>query len=436
MTVLPRISEWWKARPPGHILALAALFAVLASYPGYFTIEGLDEWGDARFGAVSDWNSPAFSRLLRVTSFVSAGPALVLAIQVVLLLLGAFELYRRTEPPRRAALLAAILVLAPPVFVGIAVIGRDSMLVASLLAGYALLGARHPGSMAAGAILLVFGAAQREAALIAVVPLVLGALVPHLTGSRVRRGGIALGAAVGISLVAIGVDHLCVENRTLRTEALAAVYDIAGTLQDLTEDQIASEIAAQHIETVAPPQARSLRSVVRDPGRAGLVFGVDTLAQREALIAARDEIVALHRGAYIAHRMRHARGLLGLRASRDLQPVYTRFTVLPPTQDPMRHRASHSPLQAGVIFLLELLNYARVYTPAIYLVLALGLLVVMVRRRAWPLVALLASGLLHEIGLVFTTTNVDYRQSLWLVVVAVFALASVSARRIASSRVS
>ncbi|MBA3819862.1 MAG: hypothetical protein H0X17_13285, partial [Deltaproteobacteria bacterium] len=192
--------------PPLAIIAAGWLVFVLYAYPGYMDAESLDQLMDSRVGEITDWHSATMTQLWRVLGTFVAGPFPMLAVQSTLLLGGAYALLRRVLAPRRAAVVACTLLLAPPVMAVMAVIWRDSQLAGFLLAGTALTWTHRRGLQLAGLALFVLGCAMREAAALAALPLlVTGFAWQGWVGWR--RYAAALVAWVLVAIVGRGLEH-------------------------------------------------------------------------------------------------------------------------------------------------------------------------------------------------------------------------------------
>src|SRR5204863_4843679 len=116
------------------------LLFVVYSYPGYMSTDSVDQLLQAR-GAneIHDWYPPVMAVMWRVTDAIVAGPFPMLVIQSCAFLLGLAALLRHVLAPRRAAIVAAVVLLLPPVLTPMAVIWKDSQMAGFLVAGIACL---------------------------------------------------------------------------------------------------------------------------------------------------------------------------------------------------------------------------------------------------------------------------------------------------------
>lgn len=373
---------------PAAILAAAWVVLALYCFPGFVTLESVDQLVEARTGAITDWNAPVMSLVWRVVEVALSGPLGMLALQTALFGGGLYVLLERVVEPRRAAIFASAITLAPPVLVTLSVVWRDAQLAAWFMAGIALVTAVSPGRRVGGLVMLAIGGAMREHGWVAAVVLAGGLFAwPAGSAGGTRTGrwwsvSIAILAVAGASLA---LDRVSTRVVTHRAEIARASFDLAGMQR----------------------YSRELSEL--PPGDSYAIVGV------------RDSYAHQYPGAYLRHREHVLLRQLGLSAT-PLEPVVVSFTSGSQQREITGFAARHSYVQIGMIAAVRLVMHTPVAWPWVYALGALLTLGYAIRRRDRFAATLVASGLVHELGAALYTTTAEYRTSHWMIVATVVAV--------------
>ncbi|HSN26686.1 MAG TPA: hypothetical protein VLT45_10380, partial [Kofleriaceae bacterium] len=231
--------RWLASRHPRAYLFAGWVAFALCCYPGYLSFDSTMQLYAVRTGVYTDY-SPVMTGIWSLLEWVAAGPFPMLALQSGLFLFGLHAILRRVLSPRAAAVLAAGVLLFPPVFSPMAVIWPDSLMAGALLAGAGALLEDKLAWKIAGGLLLALACACRPEIALAIAPLVFLGL-PAM--KRWKRAG----AAIAIVVVAV---------------VLARVGDLALTdddhhrwQQDLMLPDVAGALHREHVEDPAPALA-------------------------------------------------------------------------------------------------------------------------------------------------------------------------------------
>jgi hypothetical protein len=405
---------------PRRILLAAAIIFVLFGYPGFMR-GAIDELGDARTGAFTDWGSPVFTEIWRILGFAFDGTAPLFILQGGLLLGGSYGLLRRVLPDRSAAWGATLVLLFPPLIVTSALIGEDALLAGLLVTGCALVLEPARWRRVGGVAMLVLACGMQAGASLAVLPLVLA--VPWTSG-RWRRMGMALVVWGTMVVLAFGLDRVLVDTRTHRRKATLALVDLTGTIAHANLDDAA--LRELHVPFAVTTQitARAKLAYAKratDRGDARL-FEPVTDDTREATIEAGRALSRSQPAAYLAHRAHELGVLLGLRRERHMQPVF--FSEFVPSKRAgveLAHMAHHSLAQRLLIWPVRLLSRTHLFRPYLFFFLAIVLLVVAGVRRHALAAVILVSALAYELALGITTADPAYADSQWLMVATTLA---------------
>jgi hypothetical protein len=192
------------ARPrPLPIVAAGWLAVMIYGYPGQLTERSLAILHGARSHDLDERVAPAMAWLWRGLELVVAGPGSVLYAQVTLFAAGAYALLRIALQPTRAAVATALVMVFPPVCVGITAISAHAMTACLLVACVgAMLGpTRRP---LWGIAALIAAAAIDPFATVA-TPLVV--LIGLHDGTRpgARRRSVAVAAWLVACLIGCGI---------------------------------------------------------------------------------------------------------------------------------------------------------------------------------------------------------------------------------------
>ena len=146
---------------PRAILVIGWLVFMLYAYPGYMNSEAVDQLIDARYGQFTDWHSPMLTEVWRVVGFVVSGPAGMLVLQSLLVLVGGYRLLRRAMSERAAAIAMCGVLVFPPVIATMGLVCPEALLAGCFLVGLDALRSPRRALKLVGLGLLVIGSAMR-----------------------------------------------------------------------------------------------------------------------------------------------------------------------------------------------------------------------------------------------------------------------------------
>jgi hypothetical protein len=434
--VAPTPMRWRFALTPLRILGIGWLvYLVLYAYPGYMTVEAANLLLDARTGMFTDWHSPVLAQTFRVITFFVGGPPGLLFVQSGLLLFGTFGLLRRIVRDRAAAIGSLCVLMFPPVLAGTAVISRDGMLVAFLVAACAAFTSSRRRMRIAGLVAAMIACGSREGAALAALPIVVGGFVWRADQRWLARVGIAVAAWVACVLLAMGLDAVLPETQTRSREADLALVDIvavvvhAGPLDDARIRELTPGV--NWYGNDLQPRARL---VYGKPAQYGYgdrrVFDAwETSDDVDALADGRSRMIREYPGAYVRARAEAMRR--HLRAHK--RPVFARDVEAASHRETIGHASRPSVIQKGVIWFVKLLGKSPLFTPWLYLALAAVLLPLALVWRQRQAALLLASALAMWVALAYVSWDDTYRHVQWPIVATVLAAALLIAQRSASA---
>jgi hypothetical protein len=420
---------------PGLRLAPAALLAtawglfVAYSWPGFMTWDSVNQLLQARSGHYGNWHPPIMARLWSVLDAIVAGPALMLVLQTSLFVVGLHGVIRRYAAPMRAAVVATVVFLFPPVFAPLSVIWKDSLMAAILLCAVAGLtsAARVPRLLAWLALMVV--AALRHNAPILIVPITT-MIVPYAARWSIWRRR-ALGASLGI---AVSIAGMLVSWALARVDEhpfanMIAMSDLAAVIT-ISEPMSDAEVRAlvDGVPLVGAPgiQARLRALGAEDGDYVTLALGdqrvfdlVTTDAQSSAIVHAWRRAIAEHPRTYLAHRARLLLNVLGFTRTRSL-PYVTPLSEDRRVVGYAGEARSYSSAQRAVARVLRRISRNIIFWPMLYVVLGIGLLVILWRDPVQR--GLLIGALGYELALFFLSPGgQEYRYSHWMITCVVIA---------------
>jgi hypothetical protein len=408
---------------PRRILLAGWLVFMLHGYPGYLDGAAADELFDARVGAFMDWHSPMLSEVWRIVGIVISGPAGMLVVQSLLLLLGSFQLLRRGLGERGAAIGGVCVLLFPEALATSTSICVDAQLASFLVGGTALLLAERRWPRVCGLGLLLVACGLAEGTAFAALPLVVVAFRWVETRGGWQRYVISTGAWLAIALLALALNGLFIDGRTHKREIAFAMGDIVGTLR--------------YAPTIDDARARALladvplASTTDIQNHARQLYGLPLYyaatdkrlfevpqsdSQYEALRAARRAVIRAQPGAYVAHRWHVF--VHGFAAAKPAWLIPSLFAARQ-----LEHNASSSWIQTLLTRAFGLIAPGACSNPLIYLIVAVVLLPLALVRRQRDAAMVLASALAYEVALMFTTSMVEPRMGHWLMIATVLAAA-------------
>lgn len=428
MVVTPQRAE--RVRMAAVIVAGLVIVCVYA-FPGYMAYDSLDQLTQARTGSLTDWHPPVMSALWGLLDRIVAGPLLMLLLQCTLFLVGLYVLLRRRLAPTRAAVLTVVIFAFPPTLTMMAVVLKDCLMMGALLVGAAGLTSERRAPRIAGLVAFVLAAALRHNAISMVVPLV--ALLspwPARKGPWIRAG---VGALIALGLTGAGL----VINRGLTDveshpfTGMLAPMDIVGTLTlapDLSDAEVRELMPGVVFATESGLQARAreVYNVFALPmnhfrGERPLYREATTPEMRSAVSSAWLTLITRFPGAYARWRMIIMRELIGLTDVR-WTPVYEARNEAAMLKVNGQPPANRNVVQRWLAKrMLRLGATSLMFRPYLYLLLAIGLVVIL--RRDRMTVALLLSGLACVVMDVVVIPAPDIRYCYWLMMVTLYAVA-------------
>ena len=408
------------------ILVVGWLWFLVYAYPGYMSYDSVYQLSQARhLEPINEWHPPVMALIWRLTDAVIAGPFPMLVIQSVLFLVGTYSLLRRVMSPRAAAIVAAVLLVAPQNIVVMAVIWKDSQMAGFLVASLAALLSQKRGWRITGYVLLCLATAVRYNAAAAAFPIVLAQFGWQGRWTGWRRYALATVAWIGLAVVAFFVDSLLVETKVHPWETAGAPVDIAGIIRfspHLDNDQLLRDTPGVpwayrdkiqiRARTWYHPENQFLTLTSEGPAR---LFDYPTTdEQRAGLSAAWKKLLLAHPTAYARHRIALFSAQLACQSG-GAGGVFSDFTN-PVYDHLLDHRAVHSALQQTWIHAMEWFDDTLMYRVGLYFLISLVLLPFCRRDRL--AFVLLVSGIFHELGLLLVAPAIDYRYSQWMIACA------------------
>ena len=427
-------------RSPRVVLALGYLGFLLYAFPGYMSMDSTQQLGEARAGHYSDGHPPAMAAMWHIVELFVSGPAAMLLLQSVAFLVGVHRLLRRDFTRTTAAYLAVAILWFPPIVAPMAVVWKDSQMAGYLMLGLSLVLDDRRRMKLLGAGVLALACAMRDNAAAATLPLLLGAFAWSPADRRVKRWAIAIAVWGVTTSAAMLVNAELTSSRQYMWHSSLATADIVGILKHAPaapdpelEAVLAgtplhrhTNISAEAVRTYNP---RTWWAVVNGPDR--MFDWPATTAHRDALARSWTALVEAHPGAYLHHRLRVFRAVIGLGGAPIFDTVWHEF-INPNYAAALHYNAAPSGLQTTLGELLVRLGATLLFRPYLYLYLALALLPFAWRHR--DLLALLASGIVYELTLVPFAPSPDFRYSHWMIVATVIAVVVLVGRRARAGR--
>jgi hypothetical protein len=421
---------WLARRTPRQILTGGLVLFLIYAGPGFVGWDTRAALVDARRHHFSDGHPPAIAWIVRISEWFISGPAGVLLIQAVTILLGLYLVLKSRMTERWAAVVATCIFLFPPVSGVTALIGKDGLMAGFLLLGIGFLLQRR---MRPALIFLVLASLTRWNALAATfAPMLLLSRWGEVTG--VRRYALATAAWLGVTIAAFGINAALTDEHENIWYWSSAYQDIGGTLQympdldDATLSQMLDGtplVVKDHLHAAFRARYNPAHyfQLMRGATR---IFEIPTNdTQRAAVAAAWKRIVLGHPRAYLKYRIDNARLLLQLDRPEKFSNVYVWFTVIgaPETIAELKHDAAPSKAQRWLIPASMAISLTPVYFIFLYALLCLLLLPFTLRNTLAASILLSAIG--YEAAWFFLAQTTDYRYSQWMIICSLLALALV-----------
>ncbi len=435
------IRERLRAEPRWIVIA-AWLIAITYAMPGYLDWEGTALQLHARAGVYNDGESPLLAAYWHALEAVARGPFPMLVLQTSLFAWGLYAAIRTRFQPYAAAWLAAALVLFPPLLTPMTVITSEAQMAGFVLAGTMLALRPSRGARAAGLALLWFAVGVRLQAAIALVPIV--AFVVAAWGVRTRLAIAGITAALVLALAGTTVlVNARLASHDHRWDRTSAVHDLAGTIC-LAPAMSDAEVRAS-LDGIPPLVERDLQARMcahYDPRSwVPTSFGVgrpfDQLpdaAERTARRAAWLRVVKAHPTAFLAHRWRVMKAVLGLGDAPIAEPVVRDFGANHAQMVALHEVTTWSRFQVAASHVLRQVARTIVFRPWAYLVVGLVLLGAALRRRDLWTIAIVAGGVLYEATYFVVATSPEFKLSHWMVTCVCLAAVTTIADRFLEPR--
>ncbi len=426
------------------MLGAAWLVLLVYAFPGLMTQDSADHLREARSGFYTDSHPPALSFLWSFVEYFITGPFLMLVLQSGTFLAGLYLVLRRTFTSRRAAWIAGLVFVFPPVLVPFAVIWKDCVMAGFLMLGLAAMFAQRRWVRIAGLLALGAATAVRYNAFGATFPVIV-LLFEWRTGMHwLKRYAISIVAWLAVTLGSFAFNAAITDRHMYPWHSTLALFDIVGTIvhadEDFSDDQLRDLFTGTDLITKSDIYGtmrrlyspRDFLPIINH--RTDAMWGVPISGlvpapepQRDAIARAWTEVVTSYPLAYVKHRFAVLVEVLCLTRSRPAAAIIGRdrradiaeALDLSNTWSRLQRRMSQTTMR---IFQLT-----PIFVPWIYLVVALVLLPLTRRHR--DLFATLASGLVFESSLVFLAASPDYRYSHWMIICTLIAVVTLTARR-------
>ena len=434
---LAALLERMRAIRPRTILVAAWLFAIAYAFPGYTNWDAEAQLGQARAATYGDSHPALMAVWWRGVEKIVHGPFGMLVLQTTLFLWALDAALRTRFEQRTAALLAAALFVFPPILTPMSVAWKDAQMASALLAG-TMLALQPPWrARAFGLVLLFYAVGVRHNAPAALPPLVILIVASWGIARKIAIVAIAAGVTIAITASAMAVNA-AIATREYGWYRGMVPFDLTGTLCQLpalSDDDVRAELAGipllvdhdlQHALCVRY-DPRTFLAVTNGEGR---VFGDDPdETERDARMAAWQRVVRDHPAAYLEHRWRVMKEVLGLSGAEIWEPVCQEFDINHAEMVRLGELHTHSWFQRRVGRIARWFATTWVYRPWVYLLLGLVAIGYAIRRRDGFLVALATSGTLYELTYFLLAPSPDFRYSHWMVTCTTIALAIIAGER-------
>ena len=426
---------------PRWILLLGWTGMLLYAFPGYMSYDSVAQLFEARLGWFHDAHPPAMSYLWENVDGLVTGPVGMLLIQLTCFVAGTYLILRERIAPRKAALIAVLVMWFPPVANTMGVIWKDSQMAAYLLLGVGLLLSPRLRIRLLGLGFLGLGTAMRYNALAMTFGIIVVLFVWDPAFRWWKRYAIAIVAWVAITLAVRVVSSALTDYPRFIWHQSLALLDIVGTIRyadDMPDAQLQRDLADTPLIATTNLQARARMTYHPESSPTEQLWDAtdkfferpDTAAERAAVSRAWRTIVFGHPAAYVKYRAVVFSQLTQFDGTPTGSPIYFWFGDIQDLDRSARdidHDAGPSGIQKLLHPVMYWLGDTWLFRVSLYVVLALLLLPWCRRDRL--VFALLVSGLMGELFLFIIAPTVDVRYSFWLVLVAILSSVLVVARR-------
>lgn len=443
----------WRRAVPLVILATTWGVMLAYAYPGIMTVDSFDQLRQGRAGVYTDGHPPVMAALWGLVDRVVAGPAGFYLLQTATFVIGLYAVLRGTFAPVRAAVIAGLCALFPPILAPMGVVWKDALMASMLALGFAGLLATSRRLRLAGLAALFVASAIRYNAAAATLPIIVVLFMwsPAVSTWAGRAKRYALATAVWLAITAGSLAlNIALTDRPMHFwHSSTAIMDIVGTLAHVEPDLADAELEpvlrgtqilvdrGLHAEIRARYSPHDFGPLVIGPRQLWTVpIMGDTPApapQRAAIGHAWWYLVSTYPGAYARHRLAVFGTVLGLAHKSPGVMVMTGRGQMKVFAVPMGLDVAPPMYQNWIQRRLErIARNSPLFRGWFYLVLALAMLALTRRHR--DVFALLASGFALELSLLPLAVTADYRYSHWLALTTILAAVILVARRYRSGR--
>jgi hypothetical protein len=433
------------ATSPRTILVAGWCVFMLYAWPGVMTMDSFDQLREGREWYFTDAHPPVMAFIWGIVDRILPGPLGMLILQGTAFLAGVYLILCRAMRPRRAAIVACVVLLFPPVLAPLAVIWKDCIMAGLLVLGIPLVLSENRRVRLLGLALFVLATAFRYNALAATLPLVV-LLFEWKPGQRwFVRYGIGVGAWLVCVVLAMGLNGALTDKQLHYWHSSSALTDITGVLakieHDIPDSELAPLLAPTEIKVDSNIHAR-VRAAYKRADFQQLLTGDGNLwdvpvtepmpeARRDAIEKAWSTLVFGHFGAYARYRVDTFSEVLGLRKKFLGATVVKHEAQYPGMLDHMGVGRGRSRFQEiGESITMWTAKKTRLFRPHFYLALVV-ILLAFCRQR--DVLAIALSGLAMELSLLLLSWTADFRFSHWLVTSTMLTLATLIARRARST---
>jgi len=420
-----RLSGLYRPAP----FVIAALGAALIGYgywPGIMIDDARWQYQQVVDNAYEDWHPQLMAWLWRQLTFVHAGPAPMLLLQLLLYWVGflliASAVYRRGRPRLAIALVCVGFLPAPFALMG--TVTKDALMAGCLLCATGLLlwkgllttaGAR--AALVVGTIvILLIASALRFNAFLACVPLAIAVLPPFFTRTKLRLLIATLVVTAAFILTGPTVTAL-VQAEDTDVQLSLMIFDLGGITEHTGVSQfpdmgVANPVAVNH-RCYDVTAWDSYSSWAKQPCPIGFdrfqsLIDDDDVDARSLWLHA----IAAHPVAYAEHRLAHFN-----QATYFLIPSGPAFTAWSQSvPNPWNFHVRPN----GIISMVTAVVYAAAHTPLGWPIFWIGLsfaaLLLAIAADCGPeLIAIAASPFLYGMGYLIFSVASGMRYHLWTI---------------------
>jgi hypothetical protein len=411
---------------PRVILVIAWLLFVIYAYPGYMSYDSVWQLMQGRgLEPRNEWQPPLMAWMWGVLDAIIAGPFLMLVLQSTAFLLGTWGVLKHVMSSRKAAIVTAIVLLAPANIVVMGVIWKDCQMAGYLLAATALLLSRRRGYRIFGYFLLFLATGVRYNAVAPTFPIVLGlfALYREKPMSRIRRLVLATSVWFGITVAALLVNSMLVETKLYPWQTAGAPLEIAGVIRygpTMTDQEILDAtpgvpwLHKDRLQWRIRTNYRATNSYLDiTNGKLAIIEYIKTEEQREAIANAWKNLVSEYPIPFARHRYAVLKANLRVHTG-GAHGFWVGFTNADWGEKALSHKAHHGDLQR--FWIEHLVDWDEWFGLRVWVYMVLSLAFLPLCKRSRLAFVLLMSGVLHMVGLLLLAPAIDYRYSHWMVV--------------------